>query len=88
MGDRQQGGAKGPEVLAATPRNSPRWSPLGPPLATQTPRCEMYRLTGAFPESLLTPGGTWIRKDRQETEDGQEGAQAFREKRRPVWKLR
>jgi enoyl-CoA hydratase/carnithine racemase len=58
---------------------------LGSPLATQG-AVRLYRLTGAFPESLLTCARY---KDQEiaETEDGQEGARAFREKRRPVWKL-
>jgi enoyl-CoA hydratase/carnithine racemase len=58
---------------------------LGSPLATQG-AVRLYRLTGAFPESLLTYA-RHMDQEIAETEDGQEGARAFREKRRPVWKL-
>jgi enoyl-CoA hydratase/carnithine racemase len=58
---------------------------LGSPLATQG-AVRLYRLTGAFPESLLTCA-RYMDQEIAETEDGQEGARAFREKRRPVWKL-
>ena len=58
---------------------------LGSPLATQG-AVRLYRLTGAFPESLLTYA-RYMDQEIAETEDGQEGARAFREKRRPVWKL-
>jgi enoyl-CoA hydratase/carnithine racemase len=58
---------------------------LGSPLATQG-AVRLYRLTGAFPESLLTCA-RHMDQEIAETEDGQEGARAFREKRRPVWKL-
>ncbi len=58
---------------------------LGSPLATQG-AVRLYRLTGAFPEPLLTYA-RYMDQEIAETEDGQEGARAFREKRRPVWKL-
>jgi len=58
---------------------------LGSPLATQG-AVRLYRLTGAFPESLLTYA-RHMDQDIAETDDGQEGARAFREKRRPEWKL-
>jgi len=58
---------------------------LGSPLATQG-AVRLYRLTGAFPEPLLTYA-RYMDQDIAETEDGQEGARAFREKRRPEWKL-
>lgn len=58
---------------------------LGSPLATQG-AVRLYRLTGAFPEPLLTCARS-MDQEIAETEDGQEGARAFREKRRPVWKL-
>jgi enoyl-CoA hydratase/carnithine racemase len=59
---------------------------LGSPLATQA-AVRMYRLTAAFPASLLAYA-RHLDQEIAETEDGQEGAQAFREKRRPNWKLR
>jgi enoyl-CoA hydratase/carnithine racemase len=59
---------------------------LGSPLATQA-AVRMYRLTGAFPAPLLAYA-RHLDQEIAETEDGQEGAQAFREKRRPAWKLR
>jgi enoyl-CoA hydratase/carnithine racemase len=58
----------------------------GSPLATQA-AVQLYRLTASFPAALVK----YARELDQivaETEDGQEGAAAFREKRRPVWKLR
>jgi enoyl-CoA hydratase/carnithine racemase len=58
---------------------------LGSPLATQG-AVRLYRLAGAFPEPLLTYARS-MDQEIAETEDGQEGARAFREKRRPVWKL-
>jgi len=59
---------------------------LGSPLATQG-AVRLYRLTGAFPEPLLTYA-RYMDQDIAETEDGQEGARAFREKRRPEWRLK
>jgi enoyl-CoA hydratase/carnithine racemase len=59
---------------------------LGSPLATQG-AVRLYRLTSAFPEPLLSYA-RHMDQEIAETEDGQEGARAFREKRRPVWKLR
>jgi enoyl-CoA hydratase/carnithine racemase len=59
---------------------------LGSPLATQG-AVRLYRLTGAFPETLLTYA-RHMDQEIAETEDGQEGARAFREKRRPEWKLK
>jgi enoyl-CoA hydratase/carnithine racemase len=58
---------------------------LGSPLATQA-AVRMYRLTAAFPASLLAYA-RHLDQEIAETEDGEEGAQAFREKRKPVWKL-
>jgi enoyl-CoA hydratase/carnithine racemase len=59
---------------------------LGSPLATRG-AVRLYRLTGAFPEPLLTYA-RYMDQDIAETEDGQEGARAFREKRRPEWRLK
>jgi enoyl-CoA hydratase/carnithine racemase len=56
------------------------------PLAVQA-AVRLYRLTAAFPASLIA----YARQQDQEiaeSEDGAEGARAFREKRKPVWKLR
>jgi enoyl-CoA hydratase/carnithine racemase len=56
------------------------------PLAVQA--CvRMYNMAAAFPPSL-TAYGRHLDKEIAETEDGAEGARAFKEKRRPVWKLR
>ena len=58
----------------------------GSPLATQA-AVRLYRLTAAFSPEMVS----YARKLDQEiaeTDDGVEGAQAFREKRTPNWKLR
>jgi len=54
------------------------------PLAVQG-AVRIYKLTKAFPASLVTYGAAL---DRQigESDDGAEGSRAFTEKRRPVWK--
>jgi enoyl-CoA hydratase/carnithine racemase len=59
---------------------------LGSPLAVQA-AIRLYRLTAAFPESLLSYA-RHLDQEIAETEDGAEGSQAFREKRKPVWKLK
>lgn len=58
----------------------------GSPLATQA--CvRLYRLAASFsPE--MTAFARALDKEIAETDDGVEGAQAFREKRQPDWKLR
>lgn len=56
------------------------------PLAVQAV-CRLYRLTAAFPPSLLAYQRQ-LDQEIAETEDGAEGSRAFKEKRRPVWKLR
>jgi len=56
------------------------------PLAVQA-AVRLYRLTAAFPAALTA----YARQQDQEiaeSEDGAEGARAFREKRQPIWKLR
>jgi len=58
----------------------------GSPLATQA-AVRLYRLSASFPASLLAYA-RHLDQEIAETEDGQEGAAAFREKRRPAWKLR
>ncbi|MGO9758773.1 MAG: enoyl-CoA hydratase/isomerase family protein, partial [Roseiarcus sp.] len=58
----------------------------GSPLATQGV-VRMYRMTAAFPPSLVAYA-RHLDQEIAETEDGEEGAQAFKEKRKPVWKLR
>jgi len=47
----------------------------------------LYRLTASFPPSL-SAYARQLDQDIAETEDGAEGSRAFKEKRRPVWKLR
>jgi enoyl-CoA hydratase/carnithine racemase len=56
------------------------------PLAVQA-AVRLYRLTAAFPQSLVAYARE-LDQQTAESEDGAEGARAFREKRRPVWKLR
>ena len=47
----------------------------------------MYRVTAACPPSLVAYQ-RHLDQEIAETEDGEEGAQAFKEKRKPNWKLR
>jgi enoyl-CoA hydratase/carnithine racemase len=47
----------------------------------------LYRLAAAFPPSLMAYA-RHLDQEIAETEDGAEGSRAFREKRRPVWKVR
>jgi len=56
------------------------------PLAVQA-AVRLYRLTAAFPQSLVAYARE-LDQQTAESEDGAEGARAFREKRKPVWKLR
>jgi enoyl-CoA hydratase/carnithine racemase len=56
------------------------------PLAVQA-AVRLYRLSAAFPQSL-TAYARQLDQDIAESEDGAEGARAFKEKRKPVWKLR
>lgn len=56
------------------------------PLAVQAV-VRLYRLTAAFPAPLVEYARR-LDQEIAETEDGAEGPRAFREKRRPVWKLR
>jgi enoyl-CoA hydratase/carnithine racemase len=56
------------------------------PLAVQGV-IRLYRLTASFPPSL-SAYARQLDQDIAETEDGAEGSRAFKEKRRPVWKLR
>lgn len=56
------------------------------PLAVQA-AVRLYRLTAAFPPSLVAYARQ-LDQDIAESEDGAEGARAFKEKRPPVWKLR
>jgi enoyl-CoA hydratase/carnithine racemase len=58
----------------------------GSPLATQAV-VRMYRMTAAFPPSLMA-FARHLDQEIAETEDGEEGALAFAEKRKPNWKLR
>ncbi len=56
------------------------------PLAVQA-AVRLYRLAATFPPSL-SAFARHLDQEIAETEDGAEGAKAFREKRRPVWKMR
>jgi enoyl-CoA hydratase/carnithine racemase len=58
----------------------------GSPLAVQA-AIRLYRLTAAFPASL-SAYAKQLDQDVAETEDGAEGSRAFKEKRKPVWKMR
>jgi enoyl-CoA hydratase/carnithine racemase len=59
---------------------------MGSPLATQA-AVRLYRMTAAFPTSL-NEYARHLDKETAESEDGAEGVRAFKEKRKPVWKLR
>ena len=59
---------------------------LGSPLAVQG-AIRLYRLAASFPPSL-SAYARHLDQEIAETEDGAEGSRAFKEKRRPVWKLR
>jgi enoyl-CoA hydratase/carnithine racemase len=59
---------------------------LGSPLAVQA-AIRLYRLTAAFPPSL-SAYGRHLHQEIAETEDGEEGARAFAERRKPVCKMR
>ena len=56
------------------------------PLAVQA-AVRLYRLAAAYPAPLVSYG-QHLDREVAESEDGAEGPRAFREKRRPVWKLR
>jgi enoyl-CoA hydratase/carnithine racemase len=56
------------------------------PLAVQA-AVRLYRLSAAFP-AALTAYARQLDQDIAETEDGAEGARAFKEKRKPNWKMR
>jgi enoyl-CoA hydratase/carnithine racemase len=56
------------------------------PLAVQA-AIRLYRLTAAFPPSL-SAYARQLDQEIAETEDGAEGSRAFKEKRKPQWKLR
>lgn len=56
------------------------------PLAVQA-AVRLYRLTAAFDPALVSYA-RHLDQEVAESEDGAEGPRAFREKRRPVWKMR
>jgi len=56
------------------------------PLAVQA-AVRLYRLAGAFDPSLVSYARQ-LDQEIAESEDGAEGPRAFREKRKPVWKVR
>lgn len=59
---------------------------LSAPLAVQA-AVRLYRLVGAYDPALVAYG-RHLDKEIAESEDGAEGPRAFREKRKPVWKMR
>jgi enoyl-CoA hydratase/carnithine racemase len=74
------------EQLMATAEQLAEMICLGSPLAVQG-AIRLYRLTASFPPSLAAYA-RHLDQEIAETEDGAEGARAFKEKRPPVWKLR
>jgi enoyl-CoA hydratase/carnithine racemase len=58
----------------------------GSPLAVQA-AVRLYRLTASFPATTVALARD-LDQQVAETDDGAEGAAAFRDKRKPVWKLR
>jgi enoyl-CoA hydratase/carnithine racemase len=58
----------------------------GSPLAVQA-AVRLYRLTASFPAPTVALARD-LDQQVAETDDGAEGAAAFRDKRKPVWKLR
>ena len=58
----------------------------GSPLAVQG-AVRLYRLTSAFPATAVALARD-LDQQIAESEDGAEGARAFKEKRKPEWKLR
>ena len=56
------------------------------PLAVQA-AVRLYRLSAAFPPPLVSYARQ-LDQEVAESEDGAEGPRAFREKRKPVWKMR
>ena len=56
------------------------------PLAVQA-AVRLYRLVAAFPPSLISYA-RHLDQEIAESEDGAEGPRAFREKRKPAWKMR
>jgi enoyl-CoA hydratase/carnithine racemase len=59
---------------------------LGSPLAVQG-AVRLFNLTAAFPPSLVSYA-RYMDQEIAETEDGAEGSRAFKEKRKPNWKVR
>jgi enoyl-CoA hydratase/carnithine racemase len=59
---------------------------LSAPMAVQA-AIRLYRLSAAFP-ATLTSYARQLDQEVAESEDGAEGARAFREKRKPVWKMK
>jgi enoyl-CoA hydratase/carnithine racemase len=56
------------------------------PLAVQA-AVRLYRLTAAFPPALVSYARD-LDQQVAESEDGAEGPRAFRERRKPQWKMR
>ncbi len=74
------------EQLISTAEQLAEMVCLGSPLAVQA-AIRLYRLTAAFP-ATLTSYARHLDQEIAEAEDGAEGSRAFREKRRPVWKVK
>jgi len=74
------------DKLIATAEQLAEMICMGSPLATQA-AVRLYRLTAEFPASL-TAYARHLDQETAESEDGAEGPRAFKEKRKPVWKLR
>jgi enoyl-CoA hydratase/carnithine racemase len=72
--------------LIATAEKLAEMIALGSPLAVQG-AVRLYNLTASFPPSLVSYA-RHLDQEIAETEDGAEGSRAFKEKRKPVWKLR
>jgi enoyl-CoA hydratase/carnithine racemase len=75
-----------PEELIAAAEQMAEMVCLSSPLAVQA-AVRLYRLAAAFPPPLVSYA-RHLDQETAESEDGAEGPRAFREKRRPVWKLR
>ncbi len=75
-----------PEGLLAAAEDLARMVCDSSPLAVQA-AVRMYRLSTAFSPELISYG-KHLDREIAETEDSAEGSRAFKEKRKPTWKLR
>lgn len=74
------------EQLIAEAEKLAEMACAGSPLAVQA-AVRLYRLTSAFPATTVALARD-LDQQVAETDDGAEGARAFREKRKPEWKVR